>query len=116
MVNKGTPGLVFLPAKDFSFEASETTHKIEVPIEAELEDPKLQAIFDGKDSYKLVTDVDGATVISLSALTKAMFVQRQYPSLAENEMFTPLVLVIADDKITIGGKVLTFVEEVEETE
>jgi len=104
----GTPGLVFLPARDYKFKVDKQTHVIKLPIEGDFRYLADKTLFPGEGKYKLAKEVDGKMVVSLSILIKALFADSKYPDLADNECFVPLAMVISDSDVTIAGKVIEF--------
>ncbi len=97
------PTLAMLPANNFKININEKMFTMHVPCKGtylEL-DPSFFTEEDG--SFVIYED----NVLNISTITKVLFGVKQYPSLADNQLFCPVNFVISDNDITINGKIVT---------
>ena len=106
----GTPTLLLLPPKRFSFLVDTQYHSFTIPRKGKYVDLDPNFFTDKDGEFDILADVesDGVSrqVLYLPSITKVLFAVSKYPYLNDDEVFVPALLVFEDDNVTISGNVL----------
>ena len=104
LVNRGTPPLLLLPARNYPFVVEDEHRIIEIPRKGRYVDiaPDIFTVEDGEFN---IYDEE-TKIFYLPAITKVLFAMKKYPDLRSNQFFIPYVLELKDDKVSIVGQVI----------
>ncbi len=97
------PTLAMLPANNYKIHIGDSTYSVKVPCKGtylELD----SEFFSELDGDFIIYDNN---TLNISTITKVLFGLKSYPELADNQLFCPISFVIAEDTITITGKIVT---------
>jgi len=112
--NLGTPTMMLLPARKYSFTVSEQEHSIKIPRKGKYNvlDPEFFTEEDG--GFNILSksgDKDIESILYFPSISKVLFATSQYPDLKDDEAFTPMALVVTKDAVEIIGHVVKMLRE-----
>ena len=102
--NVGVLSMVMLPARHNTFfTENKRYYTITIPRRGEYTDidPDFFSEEDGK--FDVLNDKN---VLFLPSITKVLFAGKQYPDLADNQLFVPLTLTFREEHVDIVGQVI----------
>jgi len=102
---KGTPPMIFLPAKSYVFKINDEHHSIRIPRKGKYSDLAPE-IFDDADGEFSIYD-EGSKILFTPSITKVLFASAKYPKLKFNQFFSPYSIRFEDEEVIITGQVLT---------
>lgn len=108
---KGILSMLMPPAKDSVF-LTETKkyYTITIPRKGKYVDIDPDFFSEKDGSFDILNDED---TIFLPAITKVLFAKKQYPDLADNQVFVPLVLEFKEETLKIVGQVVDLISKEE---
>jgi hypothetical protein len=102
-IMKGTPPLVFLPAKNYVFKVLDGHHIIEIPRKGNYHDLAPDFFKEEAGSFDILNDKG---ILFTPSLTKVLFATKKYPDLEYNQLFVPHTLEFREDYVNIVGQVI----------
>lgn len=101
------PTLAMLPANNFKIHISENMYSFKVPCKGTYYELDPSFFSDEDGSFVIFEN----NVFNVSTITKVLFGMKQYPKLADNQLFCPISFSITGDVVAIDGKVVTMLED-----
>lgn len=105
--NAGMLSMVMLPARNNTFfTENKKYYTITVPRKGEYTDidPDFFSKEDGE--FDILNDKD---ILFLPSITKVLFASKQYPDLADNQLFVPLTLTFREEYVDIVGQIVELI-------
>lgn len=103
----GTPALVFMPPKNYSFKIIKKEHKVVLPRQGDYYSLD-KDFFKESDGEFNIYDENSKTLF-LPSITKVMFATKTYPGLDSNQLFVPIAIIFNDDTVEILGQVIEMI-------
>jgi hypothetical protein len=110
---KGTPTLMMLPARNYTFKVYEGEFVITVPRKGHYKDLDDRVFTEEDGDFNILQYNEQAKgeVLFIPAISKILFATSQYPDLTNDQAFTPIVLIIKEDTVDIIGNIIQMVKE-----
>jgi hypothetical protein len=102
---RGTPPMIFLPAKSYIFRVEDEHYMIRIPRKGKYSDLAPE-IFDDADGEFSIYDEE-SKIFFTPSITKVLFATSQYPKLEFNQFFSPYSIKFEEEEVVIIGQVLT---------
>ncbi len=109
----GTPTLMLLPARNYTFKVFEGDHSITIPRKGKYVDldNKLFTEADGEFNIMNHVDEESGSVLFMPSLSKVLFATAKYPNLEDDQAFIPIAIVIREDEVEIVGNIIQMLKE-----
>ena len=102
--NTGILSMAMLPARnDTFFVADKKYYKIIIPRKGKYEDIDPDFFKESDGEFDIL---NANNVLFLPFITKVLFASKQYPDLADNQLFVPLTLVFKEEEVDIIGQIV----------
>lgn len=109
--NAGILSMVMLPARNNTFfTENKRYYTITIPRKGKYEDIDPTFFKDSDGEFDILNDEN---ILFLPSITKVLFAGKQYPDLADNQLFVPLTLTFREDFVDIVGQIITLVSDEE---
>lgn len=109
--NAGILSMVMLPARNNTFfTENKRYYTITIPRKGKYEDIDPDFFKEGAGEFDILNDEN---ILFLPSITKVLFAGKQYPDLADNQLFVPLTLTFREDFVDIVGQIVTLVSDEE---
>jgi len=105
-VHVGTPSMLMLPARHYSFKVVKQGVKITVPRRGKYAAIAPEVFKEEDGDFELLNE---SGVLYMPAIAKVMFAKSVYPDLTDTQLFVPVSLKFLDDEVEIFGQVLELV-------
>lgn len=99
---QGTPPMVLLPAKNYTFKVSEDNYVIVIPRKGKYSELAPE-IFDEEAGEFDIMEKD---VLYTPSITKVLFATSKYPDLKFNQFFAPYGIRVEEESVTIVGQII----------
>ena len=103
----GTPTMMLLPARNYKFKVYSEDHVITIPRRGVYKDFDKELYSDEDGEFNILEE----NILYIPSLSKVLFATSQYPKLKSNQAFTPIALVIEEDKVQIIGNIIEMLKE-----
>ena len=109
----GTPTMMLLPARNYTFKVFEQEHSIIIPRKGTYKDfdDKVFSEKDGDFEVMPYVEEEQANVLYLPALSKILFATGKYPRLLDDQAFIPYAMVIREDEVEVVGSIIQMLKE-----
>lgn len=111
---KGTPPLLFLPAKNYVFKATTESYVVKIPRKGAYHD--IAPDFFPEDSGEFNIYDEEGKILYLPSITKVLFATKQYPALKFNQFFVPYSVKFEEEEVVIVGQVIDMLVATKEEE
>jgi len=109
----GTPTMMLLPARNYTFNVDETNYSIKIPRKGNYKD--LDDVFfgneDGEFNIMPYSEEENGNVLFMPSLSKVMFATATYPKLENNQAFVPIVIIVRESEVEIVGNIIQMLKE-----
>jgi len=102
----GLPTLSLLPLAETQFKVVDKI-SITIPRRGIYEDLQPKVFSEGDGGFDIVND---ANIIYLPSITKVLLATNKYPTLKQNQVFTPFSFEFTDDEVKIQGSILEIIK------
>jgi hypothetical protein len=109
----GTPTMMLLPARNYTFNVSDEYHSITLPRKGRYVDfdDRLFTEEDGEFDLMCNMDEEDSYVLFMPSLSKVMFATSQYPDLKNDQAFIPFTIIVRKDEIEVVGNIIQMLKE-----
>jgi hypothetical protein len=105
--NAGVLSMVMLPARNNTFfTENKKYYTITVPRKGEYTDIDPDFFSEEDGEFDILNDKD---ILFLPSITKVLFASKQYPDLADNQLFVPLTLTFREECVDIVGQIVELI-------
>jgi hypothetical protein len=109
--NTGILSMVMLPARNNTFFTEDKRYyTITIPRKGKYTDIDLDFFSEEDGEFDILNDKN---ILFLPAITKVLFASKQYPDLADNQLFVPLTLTFREECVDIVGQVIELIPDKE---
>jgi len=109
----GTPTMMLLPARNYTFKVFEQDHSIIIPRKGKYKDfdDKLFTEEDGEFNIMDYVSKETGNVLFVPSLSKVLFATAKYPELQDDQAFIPVAILIRDEEVEIIGNIIQMLKE-----
>jgi len=109
----GTPTMMMLPARNYTFNVADEYHSIILPRKGKYVDfdDKLFTEEDGEFNLMYHVNEETGYVLFLPSLSKVMFATSQYPDLNSDQAFVPVTIIVRKDEIEVVGSIIQMLKD-----
>lgn len=109
----GTPTMMMLPARNYTFKVFEKDHSIIIPRKGKYVDfdDKLFTEKDGEFNILDYVDEEDGNVLFMPSLSKVMFATATYPDMKDNQAFIPIAIIVRTEEVEIVGNIIQMLKE-----
>lgn len=100
---QGLPTLALLPARQFTFSVSEDTFMFKMPNKGKFSEVDTEFFAEDPGEFEIFSEGN----VNISILTKVLFATRQYPDMADNQLFCPINFKLDGEEVVIYGQLVT---------
>lgn len=113
----GTPTMMMLPARHYAFKVFKEDFVITIPRRGSYKDldPKFFKDTDGEFEVLKYVEEERGDVLYIPSLSKILFATAQYPDLANDQAFVPVVFIVKEDVVEIVGNIIQMIKEEKES-
>ena len=109
--NSGILSMVLLPARNNTFFIEDKRYyTVTIPRKGKYTDIDPEFFNEGDGSFDIL---NYENILFLPAITKVLFAGKQYPDLADNQVFVPLTLKFREEMIDIVGQIVDLISDEE---
>ena len=101
------PTLAMLPAANYNLNISKESYALKVPCEGKYVEVDPEYFTEDDGEFIVYKD----NTFYIATLTKVLFATKQYPKLADNQLFCPISATKQEDEVLIIGRLVTIVGE-----
>ena len=107
--NAGILSMVLLPARHNTFFTEDKKYyTITIPRKGKYVDIDSEFFNESDGSFDILNDEN---ILFLPAITKVLFAGKQYPDLADNQLFVPLTLAFREESVDIIGQIVELISD-----
>jgi hypothetical protein len=109
----GTPTMMWLPARNYTFKVFEQDHSITIPRKGKYVDFDDKLFTEEDGEFNIMDHISEETghVLFVPSLSKVLFATSKYPNLEDDQAFIPIAIVIRNDEVEIIGNVIQMLKE-----
>jgi len=109
----GTPTMMLLPARNYTFKVFEQDHSITIPRKGKYKDLDDRLFTEEDGEFDIMDYVSEETghVLFVPSLSKVLFATAKYPDLEDDQAFIPIAIVIHDEEVEIIGNIIQMLKE-----
>lgn len=109
----GTPTMMMLPARNYTFNVSDEYHSIILPRRGKYIDFDDKLFTEEDGEFNILNQVKGqdGQVLFMPSLSKVMFATSQYPDLKDDQAFIPVTIIIRKDEVEVIGNIIQMLKE-----
>ena len=109
--NSGILSMVLLPARTNTFFIEDKRYyTVTIPRKGKYTDIDPEFFNESDGSFDILNDEN---ILFLPSITKVLFAGKQYPDLADNQVFVPLTLKFREEMIDIVGQIVDLISDEE---
>lgn len=102
--NTGVLSMVLLPARNNTFFVEDKRYyTVTIPRKGKYEDIDSEFFSESDGDFDILNDKNS---LFLPEVVKVLFATKQYPDLADNQLFVPLTLTFREDMVDIVGQII----------
>ena len=110
----GTPAMMMLPARNYTFNVHEENYSIKIPRKGSYKD--LDDVFfkpeDGDFEIMSYVEEENGDVLFIPSISKVLFATTKYPKLENDQAFVPIALIVREEEVEIVGNIIQMLKEV----
>lgn len=108
--NAGLLSMVMRPSRDTVFLAENRVYNITIPRRGKYKDIDPDFFDESAGDFDLLNNEN---ILFLPAITKVLYAAKQYPDLADNQLFVPLALTFREESVDIIGQIIDLISDEE---
>jgi len=109
----GTPTMMMLPARNYTFKVFDENYSITLPRKGKYKDFDNNLFSEEDGAFNIMDYVGEETghVLFIPSLSKVLFATSQYPDLEDDQAFVPMALIIRKEEVEIVGNIIQMIKE-----